>query len=443
MNVKKILFLIGMILGLNLQAQHRISGSLSPAEDFKWLIAYKLNSPSQTYTSDSAVINGDFTLNIPKNSPPGVYRIVYALPQEEYYFDVIYNSQEDIELTFDRERGLEFQLSEENIVYRKYVEKMKELEQKIHQLYANNNSSPELLEKHFKQQRDIQKSFEQQSKGLISEHFIKANKPYNPISYQNEEKYLANKKKHYFDLIDFKDPILQESGFISDKVQNYVFNTFPAQPQSAEKLESELKLKIKHIAAVIGNLDVVYKTRIMNDLWNSATKNKHVDTANFIFNRYLRNLAIATNNTDLINNIETYNRLQIGAPAPEVVWENEGTTQELSKLSGAEYYVLVFWSSQCSHCLNELPKLHQGIQTLSNTEVLAIGLEEERDNWKMEAGKLPNFMHGVSLGKWDSKYVKIYNIQHTPTYFILDKEKRILAKPDNYEEVIAFLKGGK
>jgi hypothetical protein len=44
------------------------------------------------------------------------------------------------------------------------------------------------------------------------------------------------------------------------------------------------------------------------------------------------------------------------------------------------------------------------------------------------------------LGKWESPYADIYDIQQTPTYYVLDNEKRIVARPGDYEEVLKFLK---
>ena len=43
-----------------------------------------------------------------------MYRIVYALPQEENNFDIIYNAKENIELSFDQEIGVNFIKSIEN-----------------------------------------------------------------------------------------------------------------------------------------------------------------------------------------------------------------------------------------------------------------------------------------------------------------------------------------
>ncbi len=440
MTIKNTLLFLGIILAFNLQAQHSISGNMAPAEDLKWLIAYKINATDQSYIADAAITNGAFKLEIPENSPTGMYRIVYAIPQDQFYFDLIYNGKEDIVLSFDLETGLEFQASQENIIYYNYFNQTNELEYLIDQLYASNRPNQDMIEEHFKQLRGIQLSYEQQAKGLMTERFVKANQPYIPKEYQHREKYLIHKKKHYFDAIDFKDPVLQGSSFLVNKVTNYVFNTFSTQSLSMDKVALELQQNIDRVAAMLDTVDPEFATQIMDKLWDIAVKNQLNPTAQYIYSTYLQPLAKATNNTGLIQKIATHNRLQIGAVAPEVAWNGEGTSYKLSELSGNEYYVLVFWSSECSHCTTQLPKLQQEMKAFSTAKVLAIGLENDQENWKMEASRLPDFIHGISLGKWESPYVKTYDIYQTPTYLILDAEKRILAKPGNYEEVVQFLK---
>jgi hypothetical protein len=80
---------------------------------------------------------------------------------------------------------------------------------------------------------------------------------------------------------------------------------------------------------------------------------------------------------------------------------------------------------------------------MAGVKVLAMGLEDDDVTWKKESVKLPGFIHGIALGKWESPYADMYDIHQTPTYYILDSEKRIVAKPDDYQEVIKFLKEGK
>ena len=87
----------------------------------------------------------------------------------------------------------------------------------------------------------------------------------------------------------------------------------------------------------------------------------------------------------------------------------------------------------------ELPALHKRLEKNSNIKVIAIGLENDTLSWKKEAAKLPGFEHAIALGKWESEYAKLYDIHATPSYFILDTDKHIIAKPENDKEVIKVL----
>ena len=48
---------------------------------------------------------------------------------------------------------------------------------------------------------------------------------------------------------------------------------------------------------------------------------------------------------------------------------------------------------------------------------------------------LPNWHHVLGLNKWENKTAKAYNINATPNYFILDANKKIIAKPIPLEEL--------
>ncbi|WP_420845164.1 TlpA family protein disulfide reductase [Maribacter litopenaei] len=112
----------------------------------------------------------------------------------------------------------------------------------------------------------------------------------------------------------------------------------------------------------------------------------------------------------------------------------------MSSLSGASKYLLIFWSSTCSHCLNEIPGLYDELKNIKDTEVLAVGLEDGLENWKKTIPRLADFHHAIALEKWDSPYVQTFAIQQTPTYFILDENKRILDRPESAEKVLEYLK---
>ena len=71
---------------------------------------------------------------------------------------------------------------------------------------------------------------------------------------------------------------------------------------------------------------------------------------------------------------------------------------------------------------------------------MAVGLEDDETSWNFEIKNLPNFKHALALGKWQSDYAQVFGIKQTPTYFVLDKDKRFIYKPKDDKEVISFLK---
>jgi hypothetical protein len=45
----------------------------------------------------------------------------------------------------------------------------------------------------------------------------------------------------------------------------------------------------------------------------------------------------------------------------------------------------------------------------------------------------------LGLNKWQNKVSKTYQVFSTPSYFVLDKNKKIIAKPNEISDVKAFL----
>ena len=234
--------------------------------------------------------------------------------------------------------------------------------------------------------------------------------------------------------------MLQGSDFLKDKVVNYVFTALPHHQIASKEKELEIIENAKVLAQLLEDVNATNKVELFNSLWTQASNDNLNKVADFIYDNYLKTLATRTNKSELIKKIEIQNRLRMGAVAPEITWNDGSNTKKLSDLSGAKNYVIVFWSSTCSHCLQQLPEFHKALKDISSTKVLAIGLEDDDVTWKKESAKLPDFIHGIALGKWESPYADIYDIHQTPTFYILDNEKRIIARPEDYKGVVKFLK---
>lgn len=438
--MKSTFFTFFLLATFGLQAQYTISGTFMPAKDYKWLIAYRLKPGTQNYIAQSKVQNGVFNLKLPDNSLPGTYRLVYAVPQEEFYFDVIYNGKENVELAFNATEGVSFITSEENKIFNSYFKKINGLEKQFASFYTNQNTEVKEYESIATQMDNIQKTYEEKTAGMMVHHFIKANHPYIPSYYESVFQYVNNKKDNYFKALELNNAVLQASGFLTDKLANYVFTALPLETMTEKETENAQIENVNTVSANIQNVDAKYKLLLFYTLWAQASTSDYNTTSDYIYDTYLKRLATEAGNQEIVNQIEAHNRLRLGSIAPEIKWQKNGIQSSLKSLEGAVNYIIVFWSSTCSHCLRELPALHDKLKNNQNIKVVAVGLEDDDSTWKKESARIPHFDHAIALGKWESEYADLYAIDKTPTYFILDQDKRIIAKPESDKEIIEFLK---
>ncbi|WP_396632423.1 TlpA family protein disulfide reductase [Maribacter sp. R86514] len=436
----KVIFSICLLfISLSSIAQVSIAGNFSPPKDFKWLIAYELTPNGERYSVDTAVRDGSFELEMPLTAQAGMYRLVYAVPQDEFYIDVIYNKKEDVKFNFNLQDGLTITNSEENKWYHEYFSKITTAQDKLIEFYETQNKPNREYNGIIKELNTIQTSFEEKHATTIAHKFIKANRSYIPSEFEDLETFLKNKKQHHFDYLAITDPVLQGSNFLIDKFSSYVFSALPTDITTKEQLAIEVNKNVKTTAEFIKTTPLGFQERAMHQLWKIADVNNMLNVQDYIFKNHLKKLAITNNNQKLVDEIEMASRLRIGAISPDITWQANGKKHSLLTIEPAENYLLVFWSSTCSHCLKELPQLHKEVQDYENLKVIAVGLEDDDVNWKEVSKTLPVFNHAIALGRWESDYARTFGIQSTPTYFILDSEKRFLAKPESDKEVVEFL----
>jgi len=436
---KRLLFLF-CLLGTLTFGQKTISGTFSPAKEYSWLIAYRLKPGSQAYVADTAIENGKFTLDIPKSALPGTYRLVYAVPQDEFYFDVIYDGNENLEFDFKSDLGPLFSASKENILFSTYFREIHAAEQEIINFYTSGKGNRATFKKLTKNLATIQDSYETKSEGLLVSHFIKANHPYIPFEYESAEEYIQNKKTTYFTKLNFEDAVLQGTEFLKNKLLTFVFTALPAKELTDSETEMLIQDNIAIASKELQALTNDYQFYLFHSLWEYASASKMNKTADFIYTDFLKKESLSQENLEKLNQVEINNRLRIGTVPPEIEWKSNDGQKKLTTLEGAKNYILIFWSSTCSHCLKELPALQKELKKIPDVKIIAIGLEEEDLNCKVESEKLNYFEHAIALGKWDSTYADLYDIHQTPTYFILDEQKKIITKPESDKEVVEFLK---
>jgi thiol-disulfide isomerase/thioredoxin len=429
--------LISPFLGM---AQQQVKGVFSPASKFKATMLYQLSAGNATYVSYGSVnAQGEMQIDLGASVPAGLYKLVYALPQSEHNFEFIYNGTEAVEFNFDNETGVVFTNSKENQLLQGYTQSMAFAHNELMQLYAQPTMDA-LIYKHRVQKIDsLQNSYEALSKGTIAAHFIAASKPYIPNTVETANTYISNVKANYFKAIDFQDTILQSSNFIVDKSLDYILRMHLSGTPSFQGYQANIDAVFKDL----GTTDVSYQLTTLNTLREALITAGHDALAVYLTKIYVLPLAKQANDTELITSLETFIQIAIGEKAPDFIIENPSVMSKttLYDIEGATTYLLIFWSSDCPHCLNELPEVHAYISNHpeKNIEVVAIGIEAGPKQWTETIQPWSKFTHSIAEGKWAHAITKSYDIQATPTYFVLDASKVITAKPYLFKDLKAVL----
>ena len=126
-----------------LMAQNSIKATFSPAEDYRWAILYENSPTGNIYVAQGKIEEGTVEFLLDSTKKEGVYKLVYAAPQDEYNFDIIYNGNENIELSFTKDTGVIFQQSSGNLLLNSYLRSMATIGKEIEGFYVNKRSDKE------------------------------------------------------------------------------------------------------------------------------------------------------------------------------------------------------------------------------------------------------------------------------------------------------------
>ncbi len=441
--LKKILILL-LLFTFNVNAQHTIKGELQPNGNYPWMILYQLQGAKQNYIAYDSIKNDKFSIVIPSGKSSGIYRLVYDV-KNRLFIDFMY-ANENVSLIFDPKKPTQsvvFTTSENNKLYQNYLKKTQPIQQQLDSLQvAYFNSSDKEIDKNiskiyqisYTKLTTIQQQFEKQSTGKLANHFIKASARYNgEIPVKNSATYLAAVKGHFFDTIDFNNKVLLNSTFINDKINDFIFYLNTSDDKSTlTKLYKEATTTI--LTKIKSNPDLTKD--IEEGLLYTFAGQENISMVNYLLNYYIQ-LPKEFQDSAFIGDIKGQLKTAIGTIAPNILWTENNNSQSLHKLDVASYYIIVFWSSTCGHCLIELPLLETYLKDRKGVKIIAIGLETEQSKagWQSEIAIYHNWIHIYGKDKWKNKFARDYGVNATPSFYILDTKKKIIAKPDDVAEL--------
>ncbi|MGL6037464.1 MAG: TlpA family protein disulfide reductase [Soonwooa sp.] len=311
---------------------------------------------------------------------------------------------------------------------------------KYFEISQNNQKKKELIYPALLQIKDYYKptdvfysALEKEIATLSSSPETGGNFPF--IDYYNEtaSKYVNNPDykniplQGYSEFIVKSGSFLETSSLLKPILISYL-NTAGKDNLNADidKLLKNVDIETPRGQTVLSELIDIFDTYGMADL-----KDKYLKEA-----KELK----CTINDRLASTIKGQEELQIGAKLPDSKLYNTYNTKAKSIADvKAVHKVIIVWSSTCSHCTAELPKIIEKYQALKSKKIEVIGLSIDADlkSYSDLASKFPWISAADGKG-WYSDYAKNYNVHATPTYFILDSSNKIVAKPDQLSQVFEY-----
>ena len=141
-------------------------------------------------------------------------------------------------------------------------------------------------------------------------------------------------------------------------------------------------------------------------------------------------------------NVAALKSTQVGMKAPDFTIEGpDGKTVNLYQAK-AKYTVLDFWASWCMPCRAESPKMVQLYQKYhtKGLQIIGISLDNDKSKWQaaIEKDHL-SWTHVSQLQGWKSPVARMYNVSQIPNTYLLDENKKILAKGLRADEIDEWL----
>lgn len=437
------LLLILFLSSLASYGQYSIKGSFESDQDFSWILLYKLENGSQTYMDNADVIEGAFEFKIAEKEPSGIFRAYYQI-ENNLYVEFIYN-REEIVFSFDPddpENSIRFSQSEENNLTREYYNQIRRTQGSLDSLQAlffdpDTNRQDQKMLKNYQQYLSdldaLQSTYEEKSKGKLANHFIRASRQYNPeVPYNNSSDYIAGIKEHFFDAIDLHDTVLGHSSFIHNRLNDYVF--YLNQADNMASMNAMHQESIKNALNWIGE-EVDILAGFQTSLLEAYLLEENVTMLNYVMDLHYRSLPMDLQDEDLIQRVSATLKTAVGTRAPDFEWDQGGEKKNLYAIKGTDYYIVLFFSSNCPHCQIEIPEFYSFIKGIENIKVIAVGLEDSKESWETMTGGYNEFINILDLDKWSSDKAKNYGVNAIPSYFVLDADKTILAKPTDFKEL--------
>ena len=239
-------------------------------------------------------------------------------------------------------------------------------------------------------------------------------------------------KSCFFDHAAIDDPLLLNAPVYTFKIIDYL-SIFKVDTLSVDQQEIQFGLAVDGIMARVSD-DPQLRSFVTDFLLEGFESLGMERVQMHIVENYMDQNCESDVAKVVLSRMEGYKAMTIGARAPDF--------KQFSQMDHP-YVLVIFWSSTCDFCRDMLPQLNSWYQSQNqlDLEVVAISLDESKPNFERYTESLkPRWIHMHDPLGWEGKAAVSYSIYATPSLFLLDRERIILAKPTSYRQFLQAVK---
>ena len=248
-----------------------------------------------------------------------------------------------------------------------------------------------------------------------------------------------------FRQLDYTDKRLYKSGLFKDAIESH-FWLIENSGKSLDSVFVEMKRSIDVMLEAL-----IKDEKILNEvtdfLFDLLERHSLFSASEYLALKVLNEVS-CTIDSDLAKQLESYRAMKKGNTAPDIKFTEasylNGAVQ--SQFSGmgdftTPYTLVVFGASNCPKCMEELPKIGAEYANWRNAgvEVLYVSLDTDKNEFKQKVKDYPFFTY-CDFGNWEGKVVQDYYVFGTPTYFLLDKNREIILRPNSVNQIDSWVK---
>ncbi|MCP4522375.1 MAG: DUF5106 domain-containing protein [Cytophagales bacterium] len=250
-------------------------------------------------------------------------------------------------------------------------------------------------------------------------------------------------KKHYFDNINLNDGRILRTPIFEGKLEQYIETVVVQMPDSVNAAADDLIRRAgddydMFRFLVISITSKYEKSQIMcmSDaiFYHMATtyytKDSRVDWVNDETMKKIKEQIVKTKYSRCglsAPNLILADTTGISAPKEQII-----KNQKMHSLAAvdAEYTVLYFWSATCGHCKKATPKLYEVYKKLKphGVEIFTVHIDDNKKALKKYLDEHNFDWIITNAPNNEFNYRVYYNIYSTPVIYLLDKDKKIIAK---------------